>query len=72
MKNKLVVLEGIDGAGKATQMKLLAQYLRKSGHVVTTFSFPRYSTPLGKLIHEYLHGNHGDVAKVDPFLVALP
>lgn len=46
-----IAIEGIDGAGKATQTKLLAERLN-----ATTFSFPDYETPYGKLIKKKLYG----------------
>ncbi len=59
-KGQLIVFEGIDGAGKATQVKLLAQKLRKSGASVTVFSFPDYSRPVGMFIHDSLHNKFGE------------
>lgn len=44
-----VVIEGPDAAGKKTQTEMLASKLRES-HRTLLFSFPRYETPVGKLI----------------------
>lgn len=71
-KNKLIVLEGIDGVGKETQLKRLSMRLRRHDHRVATLSFPRYGTPLGAFIRDMLHGKHGAVFGNDPYLVALP
>lgn len=60
----LIVIDGADGAGKATQTKLLVERLRSEGHVVETMSFPAYETnTFGKLIRECLLGERGDFRK---------
>ena len=41
-KGKLLVLEGLDGSGKATQAKLLAAHLAGSGRRVMEVTFPDY------------------------------
>jgi len=52
-----VVLEGIDACGKETQSKFLAEELRDELHrEVLLVSFPRYETPLGKLMRRHLRG----------------
>lgn len=51
----IIVIEGSDQAGKKTQTELLARALRKSKIKTKTFSFPDYTTPLGKEIHGFLH-----------------
>ena len=40
MKGKLIVIEGGDGSGKATQTKLLVDHLRRDGRAVEAISFP--------------------------------
>lgn len=52
----IVVIEGSDQAGKKTQSELLAKTLRKSKIKTKIFSFPDYTTPLGKEINRFLHG----------------
>lgn len=71
-KGKLVVIDGIDGSGKATQVRLLEERLKKEGIKVKTIDFPRYEDNFfGKLIGEYLSGVHGDFIKVDPKVASI-
>ena len=52
----IIVIEGGDQAGKKTQTELLFKALKKRKIKTTTFSFPDYSTPIGKEIAKYLNG----------------
>jgi len=52
----IIVIEGFDQAGKRTQSKLLAKSLRARKLKCKIFSFPDYTTPLGKEIKYYLGG----------------
>ena len=52
----IIVIEGIDQAGKKSQSILLGNALKKMKIKTTVFSFPDYSTPIGKEIQKYLHG----------------
>lgn len=56
---KLIVIEGLDGSGKATQTALLAENLNQCGEVVKTVSFPNYSSDSSALIKMYLAGQFG-------------
>lgn len=68
----LIAIEGVDGCGKTTQVRLLADRLLKDGTEVYSVSFPRYADPVfGDLIRRFLRGDLGDVENVDPRLVAL-
>ena len=52
----IIVIEGSDQAGKKTQSELLAQALKARKIRTKIFSFPDYTTPLGKEIDNFLHG----------------
>lgn len=65
---KLIVLEGLDGCGKATQTKLLADFLRNAGCVVKQLSFPDYGMPWAVPVEKYLRGELDDD---DPKVAAL-
>lgn len=52
----IIVIEGSDQAGKKTQSELLAQALKARKLRTKIFSFPDYTTPLGKEINNFLHG----------------
>ena len=68
----LVVMEGLDGAGKSTQVKKLRKYLESLYGTVDYIHFPRYDSPVyGELISHFLRGDYGDINTVHPQLVAL-
>ena len=68
----LIVLEGLDGAGKSTQVKLLKEFLVNKGVNLRYLHFPRYDAPLyGELIGKYLRGDFGSIEQVHPQIVAL-
>lgn len=59
MKGKLVVFEGTDGTGKATQARLMARRLEAEGVSFREIDFPRYGTPFAVPLEQYLHGRLG-------------
>lgn len=68
----LIVLEGLDGAGKSTQVKLLTEYFNQQQQNVYFLHFPRLDSPyFGDLISTFLRGEFGDIDHVHPKLVAL-
>ena len=68
----LVVLEGLDGAGKSTQVKKLREYLENVFGSLEYIHFPRYDAPVyGELISRFLRGDFGSNEAVHPQLVAL-
>jgi thymidylate kinase len=69
---KLFVIEGVDGAGKSTQIKLLRDFFLKKGFNCEYLHFPRTETPyFGELIARFLRGEFGSLNDVDPYLVAM-
>jgi len=67
----LIVLEGLDGAGKSTQVRKLREYLEGKGPL-EYIHFPRYNAPVyGELISRFLRGDFGSNETVHPQLVAL-
>ncbi len=58
-KGKLIVLEGVDGSGKATQTKLLYEALKSRGISVRRVSFPDYGSDSSALVKMYLRGDFG-------------
>ncbi len=60
MKGKLIVLEGLDGSGKGTQAKLLAENLKSAGRPVREITFPDYASDSSALVKMYLAGQFGD------------
>src|SRR5580700_4359932 len=67
---KLIVLEGIDGSGKRTQMELLAGTFESRGIPFSQISFPNYHGFFGKLIAQFLNGDFGSLGAVDPHFSA--
>lgn len=58
-KGKLLVIEGLDGSGKATQAKLLYAALQERGVRVRQISFPNYGSDSSALVRMYLRGDFG-------------
>ena len=67
-----VVLEGLDGAGKSTQINKLTGLLAERGVSYEYLHFPRFDAPVyGDLIARFLRGELGSLDQVNPYLVAV-
>ena len=72
MKGKLIVIDGTDGSGKATQVAKLKERLASEGHLVQSLDFPRYyDNFFGKFIGEALKGDYGDWAGLHPKIASV-
>ena len=69
-RGKIIVIEGSDGSGKKTQTKLIFERALSKGLKVETLSFPRYGTPTGQKIKDYLNGKLGSLDEVDTKYIA--
>lgn len=59
---KFIVIDGLDGSGKETQTKLLAEKLESMGKRVRVLSYPRYDSEGSALVRLYLGGGLGSSA----------
>lgn len=72
-KGVLIVLDGIDGVGKSTQIKLLLNLFKKKKVQHKYLSFPQYQTSFyGRFIKAYLSGQFGRLGTINPYFVAFP
>jgi len=72
MKGRLLVIDGLDGSGKATQVALLHEYL--TNHSVTNFAvdFLRYGKESCVMVEKYLNGSFGtDPFATDPYTASM-
>ena len=62
-RSKLIVLEGLDGCGKSTQLEKLNEYFTDKGAKLKAISFPDYNNPSSSLVKMYLNGEIADSAE---------
>lgn len=70
-KGKLIVIDGIDGSGKATQTALLVKKLKKHGYKVKVEDFPRYGKKSAGPVEDYLNGLYGSAQELGPFIPSV-
>jgi dTMP kinase len=69
---KLIVIEGTDGSGKATQSQRLLSRLEKEGFLTAYSDFPRYGEKSAGMVENYLNGKYGSSANdVDPKVASI-
>ena len=70
-KGKIIVIEGTDGSGKNTQMKLLSRKFEERNVKFRAISFPCYEKPSSSLVKMYLDGDFGtDAMEVSPYIAS--
>jgi dTMP kinase len=70
-RGKLIAVEGIDGSGKNTQVRLLQHELTSRGYSIYSTGFPQYESWFGKMVGQFLNGDFGPLDKVDAHFSAL-
>lgn len=72
MNGKLIVIEGLDGSGKSTQVELLKKRLTENGVALKQIKLPDYDNPSSTLVKMYLGGEFGsDPADVNIYSASL-
>jgi len=67
----LIVIDGTDGSGKATQVKILTDRLQQEGVAIASFDFPQYGKKSSGLVENYLNGAYGTADAVGAYRASL-
>lgn len=68
---RLIVIEGVDGAGKQTQSEKLYRALKKRGEPVKRVAYPRYDKDSSAMVRHYLNGDFGDDPEgISPYIAS--
>ena len=70
-QGKLIVIDGTDGSGKATQVKLLKDRLLSEGYLVETIDFPQYGQKSAGPTEDYLSGKYGSPDEVGAYRASI-
>lgn len=71
-KGKLIVIDGTDGSGKATQVDLLVKHLKKDGYEVKTVDFPEYyKNFFGRFIGHCLSEQYYNWINIHPKIASI-
>ena len=71
LPGKFIVIDGTDGSGKTTQLKLLKKRLEEEGYSVQVADFPQYNNKSAGLVEEYLSGKYGRAEEVDSYKASI-
>lgn len=70
-KGKLIVIDGIDGSGKGTQVDLLLERLNKEHKPSLKVDFPKYGNKSAGLVENYLNGKYGTANEVNSYIASF-
>lgn len=60
---RLIVIDGLDGSGKATQTQALLEYLCRQNYPARAITFPNYNSRSSELVKMYLQGEIASTAQ---------
>ena len=70
--SKLIVIEGVDSSGKATQTRILHEKLIQKGLVANKIEFPNYESTSSDVVKMYLNGDFGkDPESVNAYAASI-
>lgn len=67
MKGKLIIIEGLDGSGKSTQIELLTKRAQSLEKKVRQIKFPNYEEDSSALVKAYLGGELGSLNEISAY-----
>ncbi len=70
-KGILIVIDGSDGSGKATQTALLFNRLKTEGYKVGKVDFPRHGEAPSWMVDNYLTGKYGSAKELGPYIPSI-
>ncbi|CDA79248.1 dTMP kinase [Negativibacillus massiliensis] len=71
MKGKLIIIEGLDGSGKSTQIEILRQKAQQAGKQVRQVKFPNYAEDSSALVRAYLAGELGSLHEINAYAASV-
>ena len=71
MKGKLIIIEGLDGSGKSTQIEQLANRAKQLGKAVRQIKFPNYAEDSSALVKAYLRGELGGLHEINAYAASV-
>ena len=71
MKGKLIIIEGLDGSGKSTQIEILRKKAQQAGKQVRQIKFPNYAEDSSALVRAYLAGELGSLHEINAYAASV-
>ena len=71
MKGKLIIIEGLDGSGKSTQIEILRKKAQQAGKQVRQIKFPHYAEDSSALVRAYLAGELGSLHEINAYAASV-